>query len=199
MGTIIQLSSLIAVSMALALPAQANPGGIPNGGAGAGMGGGVGIGGGGMGMGAWGNGRGSVNLPERGIAGQTGLDTAVSVRSLERSRTSTLDTNAHLRTALTRSLANSGVTVPSGGLSAACSGFSNLGNCVAAMHVAQNLSLPGGFAALKTEMTGASDGNLGKAIKALRPDADTKAALRRAKGQARAEIEASARASAEAD
>jgi hypothetical protein len=82
---------------------------------------------------------------------------------------------------LTKSLVRSGATVPSGGLSAACSGFSNLGECLSAIHVANNLNLTGGFDALKVQVTGENRTNLGKAIKQLRPDADTKAALRRAR------------------
>src|ERR1700747_248151 len=48
----------------------------------------------------------------------------------------------------------------------ACDGFKNLGQCVAAAHVAKNLDIPGGFAALKAKMTGSGALNLGKAIQA---------------------------------
>ncbi|PLK27479.1 hypothetical protein C0V78_11700 [Novosphingobium sp. TH158] len=103
----------------------------------------------------------------------------------------TLDSNARLQAALTRSLARSGTALPAGGLSAACSGFANLGDCLSAIHVASNLNLTGGFPALKAQVTGDNRVSLGKAIKQLRPDADTSAALRRARAQARAEIAAS--------
>src|SRR5438445_13702277 len=61
----------------------------------------------------------------------------------------------------------------------ACQGFKNLGQCVAAAHVAKNLDIPGGFTALKDKMLGISPSgtstatskpmSLGKAIQALDP------------------------------
>jgi hypothetical protein len=66
----------------------------------------------------------------------------------------------------------------------ACSGFKNLGQCVAAAHVAKNLDIPGGFDALKAKMTGSGSVSLGKAIKELAPDADAKAEAKRANKQA---------------
>ena len=66
----------------------------------------------------------------------------------------------------------------------ACSGFKNLGQCVAAAHVAKNLDIPGGFDALKAKMTGTGAVNLGKAIQALAPSADAKAETKKANQQA---------------
>ena len=189
--------SLIA-ALALAGTAQANPGGVPNGGAGAGggigAGGGVGgsIGGGGIGVGHGIGANGGIQLPDRNAGGSIGLDTAASARAFERARPTTLNTNVHLQTALSASLARSGVAVPAGGLTSACAGFGNLGQCLAAMHVAKNLQITGGFDALKAEMTGTTKASLGDAIKRLRPDADSKLVAKRAKVQARAELEASA-------
>src|SRR5258708_39929411 len=67
----------------------------------------------------------------------------------------------------------------------ACQGFKNLGQCVAAAHVAKNLDIPGGFTALKDKMLGISPTgtstatskpmSLGKAIQALDPSASVKA------------------------
>ena len=65
----------------------------------------------------------------------------------------------------------------------ACSGFKNLGQCVAAAHVAKNLDIPGGFDALKAKMTGSGSVSLGKAIKELAPDADGKAEAKKANKQ----------------
>jgi len=65
---------------------------------------------------------------------------------------------------------------------AACGGFKNLGECVAAAHVAKNLNIPGGFDALKAKMTGGV--SLGKAIQGLAPDADAKAEAKKANKQA---------------
>jgi hypothetical protein len=65
----------------------------------------------------------------------------------------------------------------------ACSGFKNLGECVAAAHVAENLNIAGGFDALKTQMQ--SNGmNLGKAIQSLDSHADVKAESKKANKQA---------------
>jgi hypothetical protein len=66
----------------------------------------------------------------------------------------------------------------------ACNGFKNLGQCVAAAHVAKNLNISGGFDALKAKMTGSGAVSLGKAIKGLAPDADAKAEEKRANKQA---------------
>ena len=66
----------------------------------------------------------------------------------------------------------------------ACSGFKNLGQCVAAAHVAKNLDIPGGFDALKAKMTGTGAVNLGKAIQALAPNADAKAEAKKANHEA---------------
>ncbi len=65
-------------------------------------------------------------------------------------------------------------------LQAASSGFKNLGQFVAAVHVSNNLNIP--FTTLKTEIM--NDGSLGKAIKALRPDTDSKAETKTAHKQA---------------
>jgi hypothetical protein len=66
----------------------------------------------------------------------------------------------------------------------ACGGFKNIGQCVAAAHVAKNLSIPGGFDALKAKVTGADAVSLGKAIKGFAPDADAKAETKKANKQA---------------
>ena len=76
----------------------------------------------------------------------------------------------------------------------ACQGFKNLGQCVAAAHVAKNLDNPGGYTALKDKMLGISGNgcstttskamSLGKAIQALDPKADVKAETKKAKQQA---------------
>lgn len=66
----------------------------------------------------------------------------------------------------------------------ACNGFKNLGQCVAAAHVAKNLDIPGGFAALKAKMTGAGSMSLGKAIEQLSPNVDAKSETKKANKQA---------------
>ncbi len=72
----------------------------------------------------------------------------------------------------------------------ACSGFKNLGQCVAAIHVAHNLGIS--FTDLKAKMLGTSTNatatskpeSLGKAIQDLKPGVDAKSAVGKAKKQA---------------
>lgn len=66
----------------------------------------------------------------------------------------------------------------------ACDGFNNLGQRVAAAHVAKNLSIQGGFAALKEKITGAGSVSLGKAISELVPQTNSKAEFKKANKQA---------------
>jgi hypothetical protein len=75
---------------------------------------------------------------------------------------------------------------------AACKDFKNLGQCVAAAHVAKNLNIPGGFAALSEKMTGTGAVSLGKAIHMLSPDADAKAEAKKANKQADEDMRESA-------
>jgi|SRR5215469_2395744 len=74
---------------------------------------------------------------------------------------------------------------------AACAGFKNLGQCVAAAHVAKNLDILGGFDALKTKMTGNNAVSLGKSIELLAPQADAKAEAKKANKQASDDLKAS--------
>jgi len=83
----------------------------------------------------------------------------------------------------------------------ACQGFKNLGQCVAAAHVAKNLNIPGGFTALKDKMLGISANgsstttskpmSLGKAIQTLDPKANVKAETKKAKQQADQDVKGS--------
>jgi len=66
----------------------------------------------------------------------------------------------------------------------ACDGFKNLGQCVAAAHVAKNLNIPGGFDALKAKVTGTGSVSLGKAIQTLSPNANSKSEVKKAHKQA---------------
>jgi hypothetical protein len=70
----------------------------------------------------------------------------------------------------------------------ACGGFKNLGQCVAAAHVAKNLNIPGGFDALKAKMTGTGSVNLGKAIEQLAPTANAKSESKKANKQAEQDL-----------
>jgi hypothetical protein len=70
----------------------------------------------------------------------------------------------------------------------ACGGFKNLGQCVAAAHVAKNLNIPGGFDALKAQVTGTNAVSLGKAVQALAPSANSKSEVKKANKQASADM-----------
>ena len=97
-----------------------------------------------------------------------------------------LTENTHLASRL-QTMLPAGQTTES-----AAAGFKNTGQFIAAVHVANNLNIP--FNQLKTSMTGSEKLSLGKAIHQLRPDADSKAEEKKANKQARADLEASARA-----
>ncbi len=79
----------------------------------------------------------------------------------------------------------------------ACSGFKNLGQCVAAAHVSHNLGIS--FAALKAKMLGTSGGasatskplSLGQAIQALDPNANAKAEAKKGQRQANDDLKES--------
>ena len=68
----------------------------------------------------------------------------------------------------------------------ACSGFKNLGQCVAAIHVSHNLGIP--FSDLKSKMTGDHSEKLGKAIQTLKPDVNAKAESKKAERQAKQDL-----------
>ena len=86
----------------------------------------------------------------------------------------------------------------------ACTGFKNLGQCVAAAHVSKNLGI--GFACLKSDMTGQAPAkgsncpamatsatagktmSLGKAIQTLNPDVNSSVEAKKAQKQADQDI-----------
>ena len=157
-------------------------------GSGAGLGAGTGNGiGAGTGAGLGANaGTGRTNV---GVNGAT----AANVNASRQSPDAVLS-NTHLNSSLTSSLGKSGVSIPGGNLQTACSGFKDLGNCVAAMHVAQNLNVP--FTSLQSQMTGSKAVSLGKAIQTTAAaGTDAKAEAKKATKQADADIHASESAS----
>ena len=74
----------------------------------------------------------------------------------------------------------------------ACSGFKNLGQCTAAIHVSRNLDVT--FTDLKAQMvdpaTNTQTGSLGKAIQALKPAANAKVQAKKATKQAKTDMKA---------
>ncbi len=71
-------------------------------------------------------------------------------------------------------------------LQTAASGFKNLGQFVAAVHVSHNLGIP--FDQLKAKMQGPPAESLGKAIQQLKPAANAKAETKKATKQAKTDI-----------
>ncbi|HLW55607.1 MAG TPA: hypothetical protein VKW06_22455 [Candidatus Angelobacter sp.] len=71
-------------------------------------------------------------------------------------------------------------------LQTAAQGFKNLGQFVAAVHVAHNLGIP--FDQLKAQMIGPPKESLGKAIHALKPDANSSTEAKTAQKQAKQDI-----------
>lgn len=99
--------------------------------------------------------------------------------------------NPKLDSSLTAALGHSGVTIPGGNLQTACTGFRNLGECVAALHVSQNLGIP--FSDLQAKMTGTNALSLGKAIQDLGgPNVNAKAKAKKGSKQAKADLSAAA-------
>ena len=68
----------------------------------------------------------------------------------------------------------------------AASGFKNLGQFVAAVHVSKDLGIP--FDDLKAKMTGSNAFSLGKAIHELKPSVNATEAAKEANRQAKQEI-----------
>jgi len=68
----------------------------------------------------------------------------------------------------------------------ACAGFRNLGQCVAAAHVAHNLGI--GFNTLKAKVTGTNAVSLGRAIHDLNPNVNAKAEAKKAQREADEDI-----------
>lgn len=126
-------------------------------------------------------------------AGRSGVDimgresVAGRVHTMERARPHVVLTdNAHLAGRL-QTMLPAGQTTEG-----AAAGFKNTGQFIAAVHAANNLNIP--FDQLKAKMTGSEKLSLGKSIKQLKPEADSKAEEKRAQKQAQADLEASAQA-----
>ena len=75
--------------------------------------------------------------------------------------------------------------LPGTSINTAAAGFKNLGQFVAAVHVARNLDIP--FTALKTEMV-TNGHSLGQSIQILKPIADVKVQVTRAEKAAKDDI-----------
>jgi len=196
-------SIAIAITLVVALwfgttPALAQ-GSRPAGGPGGGMshpGGGMGGPGGSMG-GMGGGPNGSMGRDAGGPAGRGSSHAAASSPDTVLSRNSKLDST------LTANLQSKGLLPKGTDLKDACSGFKNLGQCVAAIHVSHNRNIS--FDCLKANMTGqapaagsscpagtgSSKMSLGKAIHTLDPQANAKSEAKQASKAANADIQES--------
>ena len=112
-----------------------------------------------------------------------------------------LTRNTKLDSTLTTKLQSKNLLPAGTNLQSACSGFRNLGQCVAAIHVSHNLNLS--FACLKADMTGqapatgsncptvagsTSKMSLGKSIQALAPKANASEEVKTGTKQADSDI-----------
>jgi hypothetical protein len=179
------LASLFALTVALglSLTATAQHGGGRPAGAGAGLGAGAGVG---AGVGASANG---LDHAQAGAA----TTTHGSINTGAQAPSSALS-NTHLSSSLTSALTHSGITIPGGNLQTACSGFKNLGQCVAALHVSKNLGLS--FTDLQSKMSGSGAESLGKAIQDLGgANVNAKTEAKKGTKQANADLSAAATAS----
>jgi hypothetical protein len=80
-----------------------------------------------------------------------------------------------------------GLLPPGTNLQTAASGFKNLGQFVAAVHVSHNLGIP--FDQLKAKMVGPPSESLGKSIHDLKPTADAKAETKKAESEAHQDLD----------
>jgi hypothetical protein len=80
-----------------------------------------------------------------------------------------------------------GLLPPGTDLQTAASGFKNLGQFVAAVHVSHNLGIP--FDQLKAKMQGPPTESLGKAIHDLKPTANAKAETKTAQSEAHQDMD----------
>jgi hypothetical protein len=185
------LSSSLALAAVLAFGASAiaqHGGGRP---AGAGAGSMGGPSGAGDGMGGRPSDVGPGGPSGMGNPNGMGNPSGMSGSSIRSQAPNTALSNPKLDSSLTNALGKSGITVPGGNLQSACSGFKNLGQCVAAMHVAKNLNL--NFSDLQSQMTGPNSVNLGKAIQGLGgPNVNAKSEARKAGKQANHDLNAAA-------
>jgi len=157
----------------------------------------------GAGAGGGGNG-GATGAAMHGVPGDhgSGSANAVSKGAAGGSPSSVLENNTKLDTHLTSLLQSKGLLPAGTDLKTACTGFKNLGQCVAAVHVSHNLNIP--FACLSADMTGtapatgttcpagtgSSKMSLGKSIQTLSPKTtNAKTEEKSATKEANAEID----------
>ena len=130
-----------------------------------------------------GSGAGTIGMPHGhpgGDMGNTGATSHPSGNLSKQSPDTALSRSPQLSTRLDALL-------PKGeNAQQACSGFKNLGQCVAAIHVSHNLGIP--FDDLKAKMTGTGSESLGKAIQGLKPAVNAKAEAKKAQKQANQDL-----------
>jgi len=186
---LLRVSLAFAAVLAFGVCASAQRGGGRPAGAGPGMGGPSGAG---PGMGAPSDVGPGMGGPSDNRSGMGGRPTDMGSGNMGHPNIgsespNTVLNNTRLDSSLTNALGKSGITVPGGNLQSACSRFKNLGECVAALHVAKNLNL--NFNDLQSKMTGPNSESLGKAIKDLGgPGVNSKHVAKQAKKQTKRDL-----------
>ncbi len=108
-----------------------------------------------------------------------------------KSATDLLKTNTKLDSKLTAKLQSQGLLPKGTDLKDACSGFRNLGQCIAAIHVSHNLGGSCTFTNLKTAVTTGAKDSLGQAIHGCDPGAKAKAEAKKGQRQAHDDLKES--------
>ena len=151
---------------------------------------------------------GTATFAQHGHGMGSGMNPAMGASSSHRmSPSSKMSTSTHgmsMNQLLTKDTALSGKIQTLTGMPAqqACSGFKNLGQCVATAHVSRNLGI--GFACMKADMTGVAAPasancpaspntsgkglSLGKAIQTLSPASNSKLEAKKGNKQAKQDI-----------
>jgi hypothetical protein len=138
---------------------------------------------------------GDSGMHESGMSGQGSDNVAHSKPD------TVLSHNPKLDSTLTSKFQSQGLLPAGTDLKAACQGFKNLGQCVAALHVSKNLDIP--FGCLQADMTGTAPAtgttcpagtgtsklNLGKSITTLQPSANATGEAKKANKQANSDLE----------
>lgn len=139
------------------------------------------------------------NSPSMGKSANANAN-APSNHASSSSPTDLLTRNTKLDTTLTSKLQSKGLIPAGADLKDVCSGFKNLGLCMASIHVSHNLNVS--FDCLKADVTGtapaagatcpdgtgASKMSLGKAIQTLSPNANASAETKKAQKAANQDI-----------
>src|SRR2546422_7379406 len=125
-------------------------------------------------------GTGGTGTPRGSSAGNSNSSTSSSTHGSNSSSNSSpgevlSHNNGKLNTKLSAKLQSQGLLPAGTDLKTACNGFRTLGQCIAAIHVSQNLGGNCTFAGLTSAMTGTAPDSLCQAIQGFHPPVSVKA------------------------